>query len=457
MEFSINDINKCLGFIDWNESKVEDLNFHSVSIDSRNINPKDLFVAIKGEKYDGHNFINEVIKKGIKAVVIDKKKLDIIPKGLPFWRVRDPLEAFQSLALFKRKKLNIPVIAITGSVGKTTTKEIAGEVLQGFGKIKISERNNNNEIGVALTIHSCDEKEDLLVVEMGMRGLGQIEKLSQFSEPDIAVITNIGSSHIGILGSRDNIAKAKCEITKHLNPNGIVIIPKDDLLLEMYLKKIWNGRVMRVKVLNISESKKDNLSKVNEICGYYDELNNCIKIDNCVFEISLKGLHNAYNFLCVYAIAKELGLKFNLFNKFNFNDISGRNKLIKTRRFLIMDETYNASPESVKACIKVLLELPGKHFLILGSMRELGEYSVRFHEEILDFINKVNVDGCILLCDLNLEKELQFSSVPQNKIKIVNSIKEILPLLNLWISEGDSILIKGSRYWKLENIIPLIN
>ena len=153
--------------------------------------------------------------------------------------------------MLKRKKLNIPIVAITGSVGKTTTKEMIGEVLKKLGKIKLSHANFNNEIGVGLTILETDIEDNVLVLEMGMRGLGQIENLSKYSEPDIAVITNIGTAHIGLLGSKENITHAKCEISKYLNPDGVVIIPANDLFLEETLKKYWKGRVIKVDLINI--------------------------------------------------------------------------------------------------------------------------------------------------------------------------------------------------------------
>ncbi len=237
MKFSISEINQVLGNINFNGSFKRDLLFSKVSIDTRKISSEDLFIALKGENFDGHDFLKNVLKIGVKAVVINQGKQNLVPKNLPFWVVPNTKEAFQNLALIKRRKLKIPVIAITGSVGKTTTKEMTLEVLKSYGKVKVSEKNNNNEIGVALTIHSCGGLEELLVLEMGMRGRGQIEILSKFSEPNIAVITNIGSSHIGILGSRDSIAKAKCEITRHLNPDGVVIIPYGEPLLDDNLKK----------------------------------------------------------------------------------------------------------------------------------------------------------------------------------------------------------------------------
>ena len=233
MDFSVSDVNKILGNIKNSDSlKNKSQTFKNISLDSRTILDNDLFIAIKGLNFDGHDFLKEVKRKGVRAVVIQNGMQNLLPNDFPFWIVPDTLEAFQKLALFKRRKLNIPVIGITGSVGKTTTKEMMGEVLKQLGKIKLSQLNFNNEIGVGLTILDAELKDKTLILEMGMRGVGQIENLSKFSEPDIAVITNIGSSHIGILGSKENITKAKCEITKHLNPKGVVIIPANDMLLE---------------------------------------------------------------------------------------------------------------------------------------------------------------------------------------------------------------------------------
>ena len=456
MTFSLDEINTTLGLIIWNNAIEEKLLFQTISIDSRTISPNDLFIAIKGDKFDGHNFLMQVINKGVKAIVIGKGLQNLVPENYPYWIVPDTLNAFQNLALLKRRKLNIPVIGITGSVGKTTTKEITGEVLRSLGKIKISPKNYNNEIGVGSTILSCDKKDKSLVLEMGMRGIGQIESLSKFSEPDIAVITNIGSAHIGLLGSKENIAKAKCEITKYLNPKGIVIIPSGDYLLESVLKSFWKGKVIRVKILNIKEINKINKSIENLIIGVYDQLNNLIKIDNKTFETPLKGQHNAMNFLYAYAISKELGIQFGSHSVLKLRMIEGRNNIIKTNKLILMDETYNASPESVKACLKVLMEFPGNHFFVFGSMKELGEDTFRFHKEIIDLINKNDIERCVFLCDNDLEIKLKKYCELRKKIEFITSFKEISLKINKWTSKGDSLLLKGSRSWQLEKLIPLI-
>ena len=457
MKFSISEINQILGNINFNGSFKSKFFFNKVSIDSRTISPEDLFIALKGEKFDGHDFLKNVQKVGVKAVVINQGKQYLVPKNYPFWVVPDTKEAFQNLALIKRRKLKIPVIAITGSVGKTTTKEMALEVLKSFRKVKVSEKNNNNEIGVGLTIHSCQGSEELLVLEMGMRGRGQIEMLSKFSEPNIAVITNIGSSHIGILGSRDSIAKAKCEITQHLNPDGVVIIPYGESLLDENLKNFWRGKVVKVKL----EKKRKNIevhsSNSNFILGIYDSFKNIIQIEDKYFEISFKGIHNALNFLYVYAISRELGIDFDKFNRFNFRSLDGRNNVIHTKKLLIMDESYNASPESVKACINCLLDYPGRHFFIFGSMKELGNNSKQYHIEIFKLINNSDIQRCIFLCTKELEIEIKKYCLISEKIYIVNQIDSIIPMINDITIKGDVLLIKGSRYWRLDKLIPHID
>ena len=456
MDFSVPDVNKILGNIkNWDNLTNQFQSFKNISLDSRTILNCELFIAIKGTNFDGHNFLNEVIKKGGKAVVIKDGMQNLLPNKFPFWTVPDTLEAFQKLALFKRRKLNIPVVGITGSVGKTTTKEMMGEVLKQLGKIKLSQLNFNNEIGVGLTILDSDLKDKTLILEMGMRGLGQIENLSKFSEPDIAVITNIGSSHIGILGSKENITNAKCEITKHLNPKGVVIIPANDLLLEETLKKNWNGRIIKVELIDRNQ-KAQSINKSN-LQGFFNRSNNSVVIEGKIFEISFQGFHNAFNFLFVYAVAKEFGIEFKNTNKFNFVSLNGRNKILKSTKTTIYDETYNASPESVKACIDNLLDNPNNHFLIFGSMQELGNKSKKYHKYLFDFINRSDIKKCIFICDKNEEIYYADYLKKSTKFLFLNEINKVGETINKYTKKGDFILIKGSRCWQLEKVIKSID
>jgi len=457
MEFSLSELNEALGYIkNPGVGKKDFLNFKNISIDSRTILKNDLFIAIKGKNYDGHSFLPEVLKKGAKSVVIKKGMQKLLPGDFPYWVVDDTLDAFQKLTLLKRKKLNIPMVAITGSVGKTTTKEMIGEVLKKLGRIKLSHANFNNEIGVGLTILATDIEDKVLVLEMGMRGLGQIENLSKYSEPDIAVITNIGTAHIGLLGSKKNITYAKCEISKFLNPKGVVIIPANDSFLEETLKGYWKGRVIKVELLNI-ENQKKSFKKDENLRGFFNTSNKTILIEENIFEISFDGFHNASNFLFAYAVAKELGIDFASFNKFDFASLVGRNKILKSVKTTIYDESYNASPESVKACIENLLEKPRNHFFIFGSMQELGKESEKYHKEIFNLVNNSDIEKCVFICDKKDEK-LYFNYLKdKKKFLVLNNVNDVPKEINKSTKKGDSILIKGSRCWHLEKIIELIN
>ncbi len=457
MDLYLSELNDVLGDIkNLGKEGIESLIFKNISIDSRTCSKNDLFIAIKGKNFDGHSFLTEVLNKGVRSVVIKEGMQKLLPTNFPCWVVNDTLKAFQKLTLLKRKKLNIPLVAITGSVGKTTTKEMIGEVLKKLGKIKLSHANFNNEIGVGLTILATDIEDKVLVLEMGMRGLGQIENLSKYSEPDIAVITNIGTAHIGLLGSKKNITYAKCEISKSLNPKGVVIIPANDPLLEEILKESWKGRVIKVELLNI-ENQKNNFKKDDNLRGFYNPSNKTILIEKKIFEISFEGFHNASNFLFAYAVAKELKIDFASFNKFDFASLGGRNKILKSVKTTIYDESYNASPESVKACIKNLLEKPRNQFFIFGSMQELGEESEKYHKEIFNLINNSDIEKCLFICDKKNEKIYSSYLKDKKKFLVLNNIQDIPKEINKSTKNGDSILIKGSRCWQLEKIIELIN
>ena len=457
MDFYLDEVNEILGKIrNFDKTKNELFNFNNISIDSRTLISGDLFIAIKGKNFDGHNFLKEAFNKGAKAVVIKEGMHKLLPKDLSYWTVNDTLEAFQKLTLLKRKKLNIPLVAITGSVGKTTTKEMVGKVLNKLGKIKLSYANFNNEIGVALSILSTNLEHKVLVLEMGMRGFGQIENLSKYTEPDIAVITNIGSAHIGLLGSKKNITYAKCEIAKFLNPNGVVIIPANDPFLYRTLKESWLGRIIKVELLDIEERKKD-FKREQVLRGFYNQSKNTILIDDKIFQISLEGFHNASNFMFAYAVAKEFNIEFNFLNKFDFVSLEGRNRIYKSVKTTIYDESYNASPESVKACIENLLERPKNHFIILGSMQELGNKSEKYHKEIFDFIEKSNIKKCIFICDKYQQTYYEDYLKKSKKFLFLNDIDSVPKIINQYTKKNDCILIKGSRCWQLEKIIKLID
>ena len=228
-----------------------------VCTDSRQLQTGDFFVPLVGERFDGHRFLDQLPERKVQAAVVNRSWTEPLPPELLHWRVDDTLLAYQQLALLHRRALGKPLVAVTGSAGKTTTRELIRAALKPLGSIVASEGNNNNDVGVPLTVLGATAADAALVIEMGMRGPGEIERLSRSTEPDLAVITNIGTAHIGRLGSREAIAAAKCEITAGLHPKGTVVIPSGDPLLESALAAVWSGRVLRVRLADDPEATSD--------------------------------------------------------------------------------------------------------------------------------------------------------------------------------------------------------
>ena len=434
-----------------------------VSTDTRTIKKGNFFIPLVGNKFDGHDFLDTAFSIGIQGAIVSEKFNGLVPSGLPHWVVSDTLHSYQQIALLHRRKLDIPVVAVTGSVGKTTTRELIRVIISPLGEIVSSKENENNDIGVPKTLLRGTVKDAGYVLEMGMRGLGQIEKLSSISEPDIAVITNVGRAHIGVLGSRENIAKAKSEITSNLKSNGAVIIPYGDNLLEKALKEKWSGRIIRVAIENFSldwlgygdeyidikDIEPDYISKI-------DIENNIMFFEGIKLKLPLEGRHNAMNFLMALAVAKELGLSIKNFNKLNINMPTGRNRLLYCGQFLVLDETYNASPESVIASLELLVSKPGRHFAVLGTMLELGPDSISLHQKVLRKAVKLGLNGIVFVScgeEFNNLKDI-LKDLP--KYDLVRTPKDAAMSLLPWLSTGDNILIKGSRKLELEKILPYL-
>jgi len=298
---------------------------------------------------------------------------------------------------------------------------------------------------------------------MGMRGLGQIERLSRIAEPDIAVITNVGLAHIGILGSRENIAKAKSEITSYLKPDGVVIIPFGDKLLEKALKEKWSGRVVRIAIEDFSldwlgfdddccaneELEPDYVSQV-------DMKNNFIIFEGSKLTLPLEGRHNAMNFLMALTVAAELGLSIKNIDKSNIDMPMGRNRLVECGQFLVLDETYNASPESVISSLELLVSKPGRHFAILGTMLELGYESSSLHQKVLQRAVELGLMGIVFVAfeeESNIIKKI-IQDLPNHDV--VRTPKDAAMSLLPWLLPGDNILIKGSRKLELEKVLPYL-
>ncbi|WP_269622835.1 UDP-N-acetylmuramoyl-tripeptide--D-alanyl-D-alanine ligase [Prochlorococcus marinus] len=463
MVLRLTDLIHCFGK-PFNDEGVDfDTPVGQVCTDTRKLQKGDFYIALCGEHYDGHEFLVNAYELGSQAAFISFDCSISVPQKFLHWRVKDTLEAYQKLACLHREDLEIPVVAITGSVGKTTTKELISFALMSLGEITFTYGNNNNDIGVPQTLLNANSNSAAIVLEMGMRGLGQIKKLSCCSKPDIAVITNIGTAHLAHLGSRENIALAKCEITACLKPDGVVIIPAGDKILEQALLLNWQGRIIRVS-LDVNYSNDSTISSIrdNYTSGKIDYTGILIvkkwllECRGYKFQLPFEGVHNAKNFMYAIAVADQLGISLECLHRLNIPTPSGRNNILSLASITVLDETYNASPESVKASLDLLALKPGRHFAVLGTMLELGKNSVRYHQQIVEYAASLGIDG-LIICSSGLEADaMAISGRTIEFLTVVSNPEDAFLVLKKWLNDGDCLLLKASRNVKLERLIPLL-
>ncbi len=418
-----------------------------VCTDSRQLQAGDFFVPLVGERFDGHHFLAQLPEHKVQAAVVSRSWTEPLPSGLLHWRVDDTLLAYQQLALLHRRALAKPLVAVTGSAGKTTTRELIRAALAPLGAIQASEGNNNNDVGVPLTVLGATAADAALVIEMGMRGPGEIERLSRCTEPDLAVITNIGTAHIGRLGSREAIAAAKCEITAGLHPKGTVVIPAGDPLLESALAAVWSGRVLRVRLADDPEVESDLVGDVNG-----DQL--LIGADR--LPLQLEGRHNARNLLLAVAVADQLGVSRKALQAMQVTVPGGRNRRLQQGGLTLLDETYNASPEAVLAALELLAAQPGRRFAVLGTMLELGERSLELHQEVAARAVQLGLDGLVLVDGGAEGKAMAEVAAPLPHLQLVSHPEDAAAPLAAWLNSGDVLLLKASRGVALERLIPLL-
>ena len=423
-----------------------------VCTDSRQLQAGDFFVPLVGERFDGHRFLEQLPERKAQAAVVNRSWAEPLPPELLHWRVDDTLLAYQQLALLHRRSLAQPLVAVTGSAGKTTTRELIRAALAPLGPIQASEGNNNNDVGVPLTVLQADVHHRAFVIEMGMRGPGEIERLSRCTEPDLAVITNIGTAHIGRLGSREAIAAAKCEITAGLHPKGTVVIPAGDPLLEKALAAVWSGRVRRVRLADDAEVDADLMDA--DLIGCID--GDQLLIDADRLPLQLEGRHNARNLLLAVAVADQLGVSRKALQRMLVTVPGGRNRRLQQGGLTLLDETYNASPEAVLAALELLAVQPGRRFAVLGTMLELGERSLALHQEVAAHAVQLGLDGLVLV-DAGAEgKAMAEVAASLPHVQLVARPEDAAAPLTDWLNSGDVVLLKASRGVALERLIPLL-
>lgn len=428
--------------------------FERVTTDSRKISPGALFIALKGENFNGEDFAEDSLKKGASAVLVSKKfnrELDGV-----IIKVDDTLAAYRQIAGAWRNRFDIPVIAVTGSNGKTTTKDLTAAALDGLGHVLKTSGNFNNEVGVPMTLLGIKDITNAAVVEIGMRGLGQIESLAQVVKPTIGIVTNVSETHIELLGTIENIAKAKGELVEAIEHGGTIVLNADNVYTAAMTKLAGEG----VHVITYGlENQADFMAKNILIGSVSTEFTLSFRGKEYDFEIPMLGRHNVSNALAAIAAGYACGLTVPQVQR-GFSSLTTtkmRYEVIRRDGLTIINDAYNASPASMRVAIKTTSEVyDGRLIAVLGDMLELGDIAERVHKEIGAELVENKFDILITLGELG-----KFIAAGAREAGLTNiysfdtheaAAKKILEL----VCDGDTILFKASHVMHMEKIIELI-
>lgn len=439
MKFTLDDILEATGAKILKNETAEGEKF-TFSTDTRTIKQGEIYLPLKGENFNGEDFIDKALDAGaVGYFCTDARNI----KAKLILKVENTLTAYLELARFYKRKIAPKTIAITGSSGKTTTKEMAFCVASQKFKTHKSELNFNNEIGLCKTILSMPSDTEVLILEMGMRGLGEIELLSKYSEPDIAIIANVGTAHIGRLGSRENIAKAKCEVVKYLKDGGTLIYHNDAFINQ------------EIKPFNLSTVRPFDLSTATILkreIGYTS-----FKYKNHEYELNIEGDYNVQNSLAAIEMGLRLGMNESEIadGLKKYSPIEKRWDIQEVKGYKIINDSYNANPESMKAAIETALSLyTPPLLLILGDMGELGEDEIKYHQEIGEFlVQKLNFNAEVITVGKlanEISKTLREKGFDSpNFDDNLQTSRYILDNIKI----GTTIILKASRSMKFEQIL----
>ena len=427
--------------------KIDDL--HSlfskssgISTDTRTIKKNNIFFCLKGEKFDGNLFIDQAFHLGASFVIYDDEQLNY--KSKKAIRVKNALETLQSLAKYHRSKFNIPIIGLTGSNGKTTSKELINSVLSQKFNVTFTSNNFNNHIGVPLTILKINRKTDIAIIEMGANHLGEIDLLCNIADPNIGYITNFGKAHLEGFGGIEGVIKGKSELYEYIRESkGVVLINNDD--------RIQREKSRGINTFSFGKSKKSdfliyNTSSNKNLCE--------ASLNEKKITSNLYGEYNFENINASIAMGIHFGLSFDQIENGikNYIPKNNRSEMIKTKKNLLFVDSYNANPTSMKLSIQSFMKFKEvKKTLILGDMHEIGKTYLIEHERILNSV-KNNKDLKIFLVGKIFNK-LKFNS---GRIHFFNETNELIEYFKKNLITGHTILLKGSRKINLEKVIPIL-
>lgn len=426
-----------------------------VSTDTRTIETGNLFLALKGENFDGHAFLKKACEEGASGVILsDASFAAEVPSDVSAFLVKDTKKALEDLAHFHRMRFHVPVIGITGSNGKTTTKDMTTALLSSRFHVCATQKNFNNEIGLSMTLLSMTKETEVCVVEMGMRGFGQIAELCAIASPTIGIVTNVGTSHIGILGSQENIAKAKAELIEALPKDGTAILNGDDPFVKA-MGDSFEGRVISYGLAGRytvrGTDARYEASQTQFICTSFDE---AFRV-----KLHLLGVHNVYDALAAIAAARVLGVDSRKIQRAfaDFQPIGQRQTLLTIAGISVMDDSYNANPLSMEMAFGSLMQIPASHhYLVLGDMGELGEMEEALHHETGKKAAAMGFDGLITVGPLSRHLASAAKEGGMTSVFSCDTCEEAAEKLAALAKAGDAVLVKGSHYMHMEKVPMLL-
>jgi UDP-N-acetylmuramoyl-tripeptide--D-alanyl-D-alanine ligase len=429
----------------------EDIKISSVSIDTRTVDKGELYIAIKGQNFDGHSFIENAENVGASAVLVDHQNETKLPQII----VKDTHLALAELAAAWKKKTSIKTFGVTGSNGKTTVKEMLAGILSVNASVLFTQGNLNNDIGVPLTLLKIQEDHQYAVIEMGANHAGEIKYSSQYAKPDVAVITNAGAAHIEGFGSLEGIAKAKGEIIESLGEKGVAVINQDDAFYPLWIKIAGDRKKLTFGMENTADIYAQDVVLRVEKETFVTQFVLTTATDNIAIKLHLAGQHNVMNALAAAAccISVEINLQQIKQGLEEIKPVLGRlQPMLSKKGNLIIDDTYNANLDSFKVAVNVLKQCDGEHWVVLGAIGEMGKESGTIHKQLGELLKSMNV-ARVLAIGSDAESSVE---VFGKGATFFSSQEQIIAALNNELIGSETVLIKGSRAQKMEKIVAAL-
>lgn len=432
------------------ENIPADTEAEGVVIDSRQVGKNYIFVAIKGERVDGHDFVRDVFEKDALAMIAERE----LDTDRPYILVESSLEALKKLAAYYREGLDTKIVGITGSVGKTSTKEFISSVLGQKYKVLKTEGNFNNEIGVPLTLFKIRDFHEVAVIEMGISDFGEMHRLSYMVRPDICVMTNIGLCHLENLGSRDGILKAKSEIFDFASRDAVAVLNMDDDKLYS-VKEVKNRKPVYYGMNRNADVYAESV-EANGIYGTKAVIFLKKEDKKIEVKIPLPGKHMVYNAMAAATVGEILGLGAEEIRQGieNIQSVGGRLHIIETEKYTIIDDCYNANPVSVRSSLDVLNNAEERKVAILGDMFELGADEKKLHYQLGEYFKEKQIDMAVLAGELseNTYQGIRDSGAA-TQVYYYKTLEDLLEYLDIMVQEKDVILVKASHSMHFEKIV----